>query len=156
MTIFLKTSSAGSASVGFSDIHATTARMSGITSRVLRPVPAAEARIPIRGRHNLRYAREKPWVETRGFSLAGGWVAGWVRCRGIGGFLLPWPDKSYVPLSATEAVDGAHLTGWQWVRRLDSRVARRTLRLTKGRAGRHRPAAERKGQTTSLLTGRAH
>ena len=84
MTICLKTSSAGSASEGFSDIHAETARMSGITNRVLRPVPDAEARRPIRGRHNLRYAREKPWVETRGFSLAGGWVAGWVRCRGTG------------------------------------------------------------------------
>ena len=100
MTICLKTSSAGSASEGFSDIHAETARMSGITNRVLRPVPDAEARRPIRGRHNLRYAIEKPWVETRGFFLAGGWVAGWVRCRGIGGFLLPWQDKSYVPLSA--------------------------------------------------------
>ena len=76
--------------------------MSGITNRVLRPVPDAEARKPIRGRHNLRYAIEKPWVETRGFSIAGGWVAGWVRCRGIGGFLLPWQDKSYVPLSAKD------------------------------------------------------
>ena len=73
MTICLKTSSAGSASEGFSDIHAETARMSGITNRVLRPVPDAEARKPIRGRHNLRYAIEKPWVETRGFSIAGGW-----------------------------------------------------------------------------------
>ena len=72
MTICLKTSSAGSASAGFSDIHAETARMSGITNRVLRPVPDAEARIPIRGRHNLRYAIEKPWVETRGFSLTSG------------------------------------------------------------------------------------
>ena len=73
MTICLKTSSAGSASEGFSDMHAETARMSGITNRVLRPVPDAEARKPIRGRHNLRYAIEKPWVETRGFSIAGGW-----------------------------------------------------------------------------------
>ena len=76
MTICLKTSSAGSASEGFSDIHAETARMSGITTRVLRPVPDAEARKPIRGRHNLRYTIEKPWVETRGFILAGGGVAG--------------------------------------------------------------------------------
>ena len=73
MTICLKTSSAGSASEGFSAIHAETARMSGMTNRVLRPVPDAEARKPIRGRHNLRYAIEKPWVETRGFFLAGGW-----------------------------------------------------------------------------------
>ena len=99
MTICLKTSSAGSASAGFSDMHAETARMSGITNRVLRSVPDAEARKPIRGRHNLRYAIEKPWVETRGFILAVGWVAGWVRCRGIGGFLLPWQDKSYVPFN---------------------------------------------------------
>ena len=54
MTICLKTSSAGSASEGFSDIHAETARMSGITNRVLRPVPDAEARRPIRGRHNVK------------------------------------------------------------------------------------------------------
>ena len=53
MTICLKTSSAGSASAGFSDIHAETARMSGITNRVLRPVPDAEARRPIRGRLNM-------------------------------------------------------------------------------------------------------
>ena len=69
MTICLKTSSAGSASEGFSDIHAETARMSGITNRVLRPVPDAEARKPIRGRHNLRYAIEKPWVEPGAFLL---------------------------------------------------------------------------------------
>ena len=53
MTICLKTSSAGSASEGFSDIHAETARMSGITNRVLRPVPDAEAQKPIRGRLNM-------------------------------------------------------------------------------------------------------
>ena len=83
MTICLKTSSAGSASAGFSDMHAETARMSGITNRVLRPVPDAEARIPIRGRHNLRYAIEKPWVEPGALFLpvAGrpvlmGWTAG--------------------------------------------------------------------------------
>ena len=57
-------------------MHAETARMSGITNRVLRPVPDAEARKPIRGRHNLRYAIEKPWVETRGFILACGGAAG--------------------------------------------------------------------------------
>ena len=69
MTICLKTSSAGSASEGFSDMHAETARMSGITNRVLQPVPDAEARKPIRGRHNLRYAIEKPWVEPGAFLL---------------------------------------------------------------------------------------
>ena len=114
MTICLKTSSAGSASEGFSDIHAETARMSGITNRVLRPVPDAEARKPIRGRHNLRYAIEKPWVETRGFSIAGGWVGGWVRCWGIGGFLLPWQDKSYVPLSGPHPCLYMHGEPSQW------------------------------------------
>ena len=71
MTICLKTSSAGSASAGFSDMHAETARMSGITNRVLRPVPDAEARRPIRGRHNMKTAK-KPWVSAQGFSVAGG------------------------------------------------------------------------------------
>ena len=82
MTICLKTSSAGSASEGFSDMHAETARMSGITNRVLRPVPDAEARIPIRGRHNLRYAIEKPWVEQNPGLFYCRWL-GLVRCRGI-------------------------------------------------------------------------
>ena len=50
--------------------------MSGITNRVLRPVPDAEARKPIRGRHNFRYAIEKPWVEPGAFFVAGGLVAG--------------------------------------------------------------------------------
>ena len=56
-------------------MHAETARMSGITNRVLRPVPDAEARRPIRGRHNLHYAIEKPWVETWGFFVACGGAA---------------------------------------------------------------------------------
>ena len=95
MTICLKTSSAGSASEGFSDMHAETARMSGITNRVLRPVPDAEARIPIRGRHNLRYAIEKPWVETRGFSIAGGWDWSDVEVQVV--FYCPGKTKATFP-----------------------------------------------------------
>ncbi len=48
----------------------------------LRGVFDAEARIPIRGRHNLRYAIEKPWVEQNPGLFYCRWL-GLVRCRGI-------------------------------------------------------------------------